>query len=256
MASKETKKERDERLQREKIELMQAKQGVSGETSGETAEEAKPEQKQYTKRQKLANFWYYNKFKVILGALALVIAGGIIYSIATKVEPDLSVMILAENYDMIDKSEEMTEYFTALAEDINGDGKVYVIVQPVPMVDAVENPILVQSQASNKSRFMAELQINQTVLFICNDKSDEISGADTIMEDLTGEYPGVSGLTEKGLLLKGTELESILGLELSEDAYIGIRQYEDVGKRTDYFKMNYDAGRKVFEKMLAAEQGK
>lgn len=257
MPSNESKSERDKRLQREKIELMQAKQRASeGDAEDTPEEEQKDEPKQYTKWQKFKNFWYYNKFKVIIGAVVLFAAGNIIYSVATKVEPDLSVMILAENYDLIDKSDELTAYFTGLAEDIDGDGTVNVIVQAVPIVDAVDNPILVQTQASNKSRFMAELQINQTVLFISNSKADEISQADTIMENFTEEYPDLAGLTEKGLYLKGTELESFLGMDMPEDVYIGIREYYDVGKKTDYFKMNYDAGRKVFEKMLETEQEK
>lgn len=246
-------KERDERLRREKIELMQAKQKSADSAEASEEKEATEEPKEYTKKQKLMNFWYYNKFKVILGALAVIIVGGVAYSMATKVEPDLSVMILAENYDLLNKPDEMTAYFTELAEDINGDGKVYVIVQQVPIVDAIENPILVQTQASNKSRFMAELQINQTVLFISNDKADELSGADTIMEDLTDEYPDVPGLAEKGLYLSGSKLEEAIGAELPEDVYIGLREYYDVGKKSDYFKMNYDAGKAVFEKMSDGE---
>lgn len=250
MPSKESKYERDKRLQREKIELIQAKQGFSEDTP---EEETEAEPKEYTKKQKLANFWYYNKFKIILGAVGLFVLGNIIYSIATRVEPDLSVMILTDNPDLIDRTDELTAYFTELAEDINGDGKVYVIVQPTPIGDAVENPLMVQSYASNKSRFMAELQINQTVLFISDDSADEQTEADTIMEDFTGKYPDVEGLSEKGLYLSGTKLESFLDADLPEDVYIGVREYFDVGKKTDYFKKNYDAGKAVFEKMLVNE---
>lgn len=78
---------------------------------------------------KISNFWYYHKWKVIIGAFILILVVVCIVQFATKEDADASVIIAVpeilehEQIEAIDRV--LTEF---LPKDINGDGKKHIDV--------------------------------------------------------------------------------------------------------------------------------
>ena len=81
-----------------------------------------------TPKEKRQNWWFYNRVKLLVGAICVLLLGSIVYSIATKVSPDYTIALMT-SYTMPDAAvTQLEEYLTQYAEDRNGDGKTVVTV--------------------------------------------------------------------------------------------------------------------------------
>lgn len=88
-----------------------------------------------TPKGKWENFWYHYKW-VTLGVLAAVIVGTILtVQAVTRVRPDYLICMVM-NQPLSQSAVDFLEAeWTALGEDINGDGKVKVTIQPLNVSD-------------------------------------------------------------------------------------------------------------------------
>ena len=73
--------------------------------------------------EKLENFWYYNKWKVIIGAFFLVVAIIVIAQFAGRENPDVYIMYAGESYLNVTGVDGMRNAFRAVIDDYNGDGE-------------------------------------------------------------------------------------------------------------------------------------
>ena len=90
---------------------------------------------QYTKKQKLQNWLYYNKWWLVVGAVILWIAGSMIWNILGigKVRPDY-IFAYVGGYELPDEcAEKLKKELATLGADINGDGKVTVELRQYPL---------------------------------------------------------------------------------------------------------------------------
>lgn len=113
--------------------------------------EKRAEQSDKTPRGKWENFWFYNKWKVIIGALVLVVVAWSVISSVTTVKADFTVGLLTEKTypdSVLDAlSGEMEKY----GKDLNGDGKVVVQVAQ----------FVLPGEASAKTSFSASSDMAQ-----------------------------------------------------------------------------------------------
>lgn len=85
---------------------------------------AKPEM---TKKDKLRNFLYYHKTVLVLGAVALIILGVLIGQVASKTDPDVTVLYAGRyyidptSYDAIENA--LKEF---IVDDLNSDGQLSI----------------------------------------------------------------------------------------------------------------------------------
>ena len=78
---------------------------------------------------KLSNFWYYHKWKVIIGAFILVLVVVCIIQFATKEDADAAVVIAVPEILEAEQVEAIDRVLTSfLSSDVNGDGKKYIDV--------------------------------------------------------------------------------------------------------------------------------
>lgn len=73
---------------------------------------------------KLSNFWYYNKWKVIIGLFFSVLIGVSVYQIVTRDSPDLYVLYAGPGSSSATEVENIRAAFRTVIGDYNGDGKV------------------------------------------------------------------------------------------------------------------------------------
>ena len=190
-------------------------------------------QKPETPRGKWQNFWYHYKwhtFGIVAGVCLLVF---FIYSIVTQEKYDYRIMLVTESTMGEQGVTAVTDGFSAYAEDLNDDKKANVSVMTIEM--GGENTVNPQMAQANSTKYMAELQIGEVILFVVDQKNyessienglfvtkntEEVATKDTPIEDVAYSLKDTSigkALAEQGYteelfvcfrLVKGTSAES------------------------------------------------
>ena len=99
--------------------------------SGEMDAGPKPsdvEIKQKTFLEKLKNLWFHDKGIILIGAALALMFTLFTVQCASQTRPDLQVVVFTYSPILDESCEKMSEYLRSYAEDINGDGEVYVKV--------------------------------------------------------------------------------------------------------------------------------
>ena len=86
------------------------------------------QKKTYTRRQRFANWFYYNKIWVLACLVVLWIVGSMVWNVLGigKVEPDCSFVYVGSRQLPEDCVQALEQALASLAEDYNGDGTVAV----------------------------------------------------------------------------------------------------------------------------------
>lgn len=216
----DSKKEAQKRAYEDKVKLLRQKQGLE-EAPAENKEEEKP----LSRKEKLGTFWYYHKWKVIIGLLLVIGISGVVVSAATAVKPDYSVVILSLDHEgMGTKTEEISEWFKEYGEDANGDGEIKVQIIYAPVGNSELHPSDVQAFYANQTALMADFQICETAFYIVDAEAEEQTGILEHLKDFTGEYPESEVVVRGGILVSATDMGKKLGITtINEGAYLGIR---------------------------------
>ncbi len=240
---KEAQKQRDAAIAKDKLDLMKMKAGIAEEN--EQIKEEHTEKRQLTFKERIANFWYHDKVWICLGTFLAAVAAFLIYDTATRVQPDLQIMLIAD--DGLDYySAALEEIFESVAEDTNGDGKVYVQIMNMPLDSAQYDQIHV----ANNSKFLANLQQGQIILAITDSNTDE-DIQQIFVDDLPERFPDNPYIDEKGLSLNFAFLARELEFKkMPNDLYLRLRRPVNTmdGSLEDMQK-NYDEALKYFEKL-------
>lgn len=144
-----------------------AREGYLVHEGEETIHSDKLKRTPLTPKEKRQNFWYYHKWHVLIGIVAAILLGFIIYDAVSKVEPDYEIGLITE-YDVPDNVVQDMESKLALgAKDRNGDGKVVVQVSNYALGGDTTNA---QVTAANVTRLMGDFTTYSDMLFICDSK--------------------------------------------------------------------------------------
>lgn len=125
-----------------------------------------------TPKEKRQNWWYYHKLHVWIGLIAAAIVGSIIYSIASKVQPDYTVALMT-TYNMPENGmRELKRCLTEYADDRNGDGKVEVHVMNYVFSGRMPNSSdQYNEQQASVTRFVADISMNDSMIFLHDENS-------------------------------------------------------------------------------------
>lgn len=229
-----------EKLRQEKLELLKLKQGVISEEDVPTEVKA---ERHYTVREKISNFFYHNKVYVIIGTLLFLILAFLVYDLATRVTPDVSVMIIAKDDAFQFYTEKLEQLFERYCEDYNGDGKVDVRVfyAPAVMGDSAED---LYTRQADQTKLVAEFQAGDTVLIIADEEACEAIGiaeGDGVFADISKDFPGDENVSPSGYLLSGTGIaEDIEYPALSGELFAAFREPRGgIGMNEEEFRENY-----------------
>ena len=241
--------EYNKRLQQEKIELIRLKQGVIEQSELVVKEEQI--KKVYTTKEKISNFFYHNKMWVIICSCVAVVFGFLAHDYLTTVQPDVTVLIVAKDYNLSLYTDEIENVLQKYATDVNGDGKVSVSVEYSPVTKDNKSGVDAQTYQANMTRLIGELQAGQSMLIISDNKTAQQIGLGEELENLTDRYTNKDNVNESGILLTETKLcEKIGDTNLPKDFFIGIRT---VAKGTSYEKemqKNYDESITLLDKFM------
>lgn len=125
-----------------------------------------------TRKQRLSNFWFYHRWHVLGGGAALILLGTFVYDMASQVQPDYQVALLSSSYIVEDRREALEQFLNTQIDDRNGDGKVAASVVVYQLPKTGESPSDPNTQMANMTRFSADLQSGETMLFLSDSAAD------------------------------------------------------------------------------------
>ena len=141
-----------------------------------------------TKKQRRRNWWHYHKWHVGIGAVALLIAGNLVWHALTQVRPDCQIAYVGA-YPL--SEEEAAAWETRLSElgaDCSGDGRVVVRLNQYPTGGSGDD--LMYAAASNV-KLMADLDSCESYFFLLEDPEKFQADYEILQEDW---FPVENGL--------------------------------------------------------------
>lgn len=239
------------KLANDKIELMKLKQGVISE---DDMPKEKKEERTYTLGEKISNFFYHNKLYIIFTAVIAALAIFLIYDIISTKDPDVAIMIIAEDPEFDFRAQDIEKLLEPYCEDFNDDGEIYVRVSYLPAVYNEEmNSVNPYYNQSGQTKLIAEFQSDTSIIVIADEYTcNEVDIADGVLADMREIYPDDENAAKLGYMLSGTNFaEDIKYTAMSDDLFIGFRvPVSGLGANEERFQKNYESALKLWDNYL------
>lgn len=242
---KEEEKQREEYakdLQDKKIELVKLRQGVIEES--DVIKEVHEEKPKLTFAQKISEAWYRSKWLIIFVVVIALAFGYIIYDTVTTTQPDYTILAISGDTAMYYRTPELKAFFESFCDDVNGDGKVEVLIYNIT-TDYQSDPTMAQS---SQAQIMTQLQSGDNVIVLSDEKTD------FELIDFREEYPDDENISELGLLINCQYTRDALKWEaMPEELYLGIRSPARLlSTAKEDMQKQVDLAMPLFEKIRAA----
>lgn len=233
---KEQRAERERRLAQEKIELMKLRSGVIEES--EEIKEEHEQKRELTGLEKIANIWYHDKVWICFGAFIVLVLIFMIYDAASKVDPDITIIMICDNgLQNGTQTEKLEQMIAAYTPDLNGDGEVKVTIMNCPLNSGVYNT----TYSTNSDKVVANLMSGEIIMFITDSSADDmyVNIMDSGLSEKIEDNPYID---EYGLSLDFAFLARELEYEnMPDDIHICLRTpiqtYDDT---LETMQENYD----------------
>lgn len=232
------------KLMQDKVELIKMKQGMSDKDMSAKEEE----KKNYTIKEKIGNFIYHNKLWIIMFVIFGGMAGFMVHDYVTKDNPDMTIMVLVDDYELSMKSDKIEEILNEYIEDVNENGEAHVTVYYMPVSEDLD-PYTLQA---NSTKFFALMQDGETMMVMADSVIAERLMPEKTLEDLSQHFPENENVKGYGFYLSETDFAKEIEYpeEFSDDIYIGIRKVKEGVKYSKEMQENYDVAYKVLEKLI------
>lgn len=131
-----------------------------------------PEPKrEYTKKEKALNWLHYNKMWLIIGAVLLWIVGSIVWNILGigRTDPDIILAYVGNRAISDQDCKALEEVFSALAQDLNGDGTVKVELRRYRMNHGGDLETTIYYNYAADTELIADITVGDSVFFLTED---------------------------------------------------------------------------------------
>lgn len=243
-------KDYEKQLDSEKIELVKLKSGVIDKS--EIIKEEAPEVIKLSKKEWLKNFWWHNKIIIILIIFAIAVVSYITYDSLSRVKPDIKVMMTVNN-GLVNRTEEVADYFERFCPDINGDGEVNVQILSAPLTENTDDYVQIQQY---QEIYLANMQTGEIIFILTDDKTDgdiySENESANLLSDVSTDFADNEFVTKKGLSLRGGYIEDVFKYHTNypQDIYLGMREPLKTLKDSKAdMKKNYDKAYEIFKAM-------
>lgn len=211
--------ERDRRIAQDKLDLIKMKAGIA--EGDEVIREVHEEKRELHGMEKVANFFYHEKWWIILAIFGMAVLIFMIVDAVNQVKPDLEILMICDNALGSDNSRELLEdkleqYIT----DRNGDGEVSVQIINCALNDYKHDMIY----NNNSQKFFANIQQGQIIMVLTDSNTDPDFQA-LMVSDLPEKLPDNEYIDEQGLSLNFGFLADELECEfLPNDIHLCMRR--------------------------------
>ena len=224
-----------EKAQKDLLELKKIKQGQLDPEILRTEDKKLP----MTFSEKVSNFFFHHKFKVIFGICAAIVLGIIIHSEVTKVRTDATLTLFCFDYFTEENETDIREWMEDIYPDTNNNGKTDISVQNCSFtLDAGNKPFIDQMLLKIQSIFLQ----NDAMLFIMDEDSLNYLRNDTqISLDL---FP------EENIVELGDEFDGLImnnqTYNPDKKKYLCLRAIDGTTVKNSA-KKNYDQAEKILD---------
>ncbi len=132
--------------------------------------DVKPDEKiEYTKQEKLRNWWQYHKWWLLAGVLVLAAGADILVHMLGlgQVKPDYQVAYVASIPPGDEAAAALEAAMASLGEDCNGDGRITVQVHVYADMSVSPDPDAAHYAAAAQVRLMADMESCESYFFLC-----------------------------------------------------------------------------------------
>ena len=247
---KKEKKEKEEyakRIQQERIELMRLKQGLISKS--EMIYEVKEEKIKLSLWEKIRNFFYHSKWWLLITVFIIGVFVFLIVDYVTQVRPDLIVMVLTDDSDIQNRTQQLEKYFEQFTDDENGDGKIQVDIYPIPIDDNFENS---DFYTGNVTKLSTQFQLSDAIIVLTDSKANQYIAPDETLVDLESLYPGHENIRGRGYYLRQTDFATKIGYpgSVDRDLSIGLRAPVETYDSLEEMEETYAIAEKVFIRIM------
>ncbi len=200
---------------------------------------------QYTRKEKIQNWFAYNKWWLVFGVVAVI---AIVYFIRAAfgigvVQPDYTIGVITSTGIDDESLKELETALEPLASDLNGDGTVEVSVSQFITGEGIDLEAQLSYGTAALVRLEADIIAGETHFFIMEDPA-WFQIRFQALADQDGALPESDDFSVDGRALRWGDCPVLSGLPLSEETaaslenmYIGRRGYydtEDLEYYADY----------------------
>ncbi|MDR0975025.1 MAG: hypothetical protein LBL80_04985 [Ruminococcus sp.] len=244
-AERRQREEYARRLEDERRELLKIKAGLAPEDEMREVPEEKPEM---PLSKRIGNFWYHNKFTVIVSLLIVIALTYFIGELIFKVNPDVKIMYVASDYEMSVMYEDVANALVPYCPDFNGDGKIYIEVTYNPaVVDESADPEYMQAMSA---KLFVEFQSNETIIIFADPETIEVLDiASNVFDNPSDWFEGNTG--EWGYLVSSTNLSEDIGYELDPKLLACFRFPKEGLGNFAKFETNYQNAHELWQNFIS-----
>lgn len=192
--------------------------------STETYNQTPEPPREYTKKEKAANWWHYHWMAVVVAVLVVVFGVWIIKDTVFQTRPDVQVAYVGTSDLPTDTVTALQDALTPFCTDLNGDGKVVVQVDSYTVdFDAANENTDAYYQMAGVTRLSAELSSGgKTYIFLLEDPEgfEKSTGVLQYLDGTVDDDPETADPDWREMVYRWTDCPVLTGLELgSYDGY-------------------------------------
>ena len=192
--------------------------------STETYNQTPEPPREYTKKEKAANWWHYHWMAVVVAVLVVVFGVWIIKDTVFQTRPDVQIAYVGTSDLPTDTVTALQDALTPFCSDLNGDGKVVVQVDSYTVdFDAANESTDAYYQMAGVTRLSAELSSGgKTYIFLLEDPEgfEKNTGVLQYLDGTVDDDPETADPDWREMVYRWTDCPVLTGLELgSYDGY-------------------------------------
>ena len=213
--------------------------------STETYNQTPEPPREYTKKEKAANWWHYHWMIVVVVVLAVVFGVWIIKDTVFQTRPDVQIAYVGTSDLPADTVTALQDALTPFCSDVNGDGKVVVQVDTYTVdFDAANESTDAYYQMAGVTRLSAELASGgKTYIFLLQDPEgfEAQTGALQYLDGTVPDDPETTDADWREMVYRWTDCPVLTGLDLGN--YEGLTVMDDVTGTNQSVLANLYVGR-------------
>ncbi len=196
------------------------------ELSG-TKEETRP----LTRREKILNWFYYARFPILAGAVLLGVFGSILWNALGigRTRPDEIAAYIGASELSEEDAAALAETLSALAGDVNGDGKCLVELRQYVMDRSGDEETALYFNYAAQTRLAADLSACESGFFLVEDP-EGMQRTYQLFADPDGTPPAEEDHSAEGKVRRAADCTALSGLLSEHAALSGL----SVGRRAYY----------------------
>lgn len=192
-------------------------------------EDLKPDEpRQLTKKEKVANWWYYHRVHVLIAAAVLAVLAWLAADLLGRTLPDYQIALVSEHYIPETALTELSDALSAYGLDLNGDGTALVQVSGYQLSLGGDETDGSSSGSSSAAAVDPYTQMagfttlsgdvsTRTSLIFFTDDPESFQASFELLAAADGSLPPEGAGVENAQLFAFSDCPALTSLDLSEE---------------------------------------